>query len=587
MATLLIKNGYLVDGTDNAATAADILLRDGIIADIATAHSINPSSANECIDANGKLVTPGFVDIHTHYDGQATWDDELQPSSPHGITTVVMGNCGVGFAPSRPAERQWLIELMEGVEQIPGSALAEGITWNWESFPEYLDELERKPRAIDIAAQIPHGALRPYVMGRKDQHDDGNREASKDEIDAMAKLTAEAVNAGAMAFSSNRIPLHTSIHGDPVPGTFASYQELASLLKAANCNGQGLFQVAPAGGMGEDPDAPHKEWHLFEKLSKDTGCRIAFGLGQITGNDKLWIKTLKMTEQANAEGAKLTPWVPSRPVSVMFSIQGFTPFEDCPTYQTLKKLSVIDRISAMATADIRQKILEEQPEDHVLSFLIGMNLKNSFRMVDQPIFEPEPDQSLLAIAEKNAHIEAGAIAVFYDNLVEVGQLSEGTGFVAMFLSGYSDGNLDDLQALLLHPETVVGASDGGAHVNVMCDASYTSFMLQHFVRDRTRGEKIPVETAVHLMSQGPAELYGLNDRGVIAIGKKADINIIDLERLRLKMPKLVNDLPGNSERIIQDVDGYIATIVSGEVTYREGKHTGLKPGRLIRNRRCS
>ena len=253
MATLLIKNGLLVDGTGDKARPADVLVRDGMIAEISPANSIKAGNADESIDAQGRLVTPGFVDVHTHYDGQATWDDELQPSSPHGITTVVMGNCGVGFAPSRPAERQWLIELMEGVEQIPGSALAEGITWNWETFPEYLDELERKPRAIDIAAQLPHGALRPYVMGRQDSNDDGNREASSEEIDRMAALTADAMEAGAMAISSNRIPLHTSIHGDPVPGTFASYEELYGLMRAANKNGEVLCDTGECDRVGPTP----------------------------------------------------------------------------------------------------------------------------------------------------------------------------------------------------------------------------------------------------------------------------------------------------------------------------------------------
>jgi N-acyl-D-aspartate/D-glutamate deacylase len=492
-------------------TPADVLVRDGVIAKIADAGSLDTEGVDECIDAQGKLLTPGFVDVHTHYDGQATWDDELQPSAPHGITTVVMGNCGVGFAPSRPAERQWLIELMEGVEQIPGSALADGITWNWESFPEYLDELASKPRAIDIAAQVPHGALHPYIMGRKDDNDDGNREASAAEIQAMSELTQEAIAAGAMAFSSNRIPMHTSIHGDPVPGTFASYEELSSLLKAANKNGNGMFQVAPAGSMGEDPDAPLREFALYQQLSNDTGCRVLFGLGQITGQDTLWKEMLKKTEQANSEGAKLTPWVASRPVCVMFSIQGFTPFEDCPSYQALKSLTVMERVAEMAKPEVREKILSEQPQDHVLSLLIGMNLTASFPMPDKQLFEPGPEDSVAAIAK---------------------------------------------------------------------------FMLQHFVRDRIRGEKIPLETAIHLMSKQPADVYGLNDRGSVEVGKKADLNIIDLQNLDLKMPRLVDDLPSNSERILQDVEGFTAIIVNGEVTYRNGGYTGAKPGRLLRGRQA-
>jgi N-acyl-D-aspartate/D-glutamate deacylase len=401
MATLLVKNSLLVDGTGSPSRPADVLVRDGVIATIADAGSLDTEGVDECIDAQGQLLTPGFVDVHTHYDGQATWDDELQPSSPHGITTVVMGNCGVGFAPSRPAERQWLIELMEGVEQIPGSALADGITWNWESFPEYLDELASKPRAIDVAAQVPHGALRPYVMGRQDENDDGNREASSKEIQSMSELTEEAIAAGAMAFSSNRIPMHTSIHGDPVPGTFASYEELSSLLKAANKNGGGLFQVAPAGGMGEDHEASFREFALYKQLSNETDCRVLFGLGQITGQENLWKEMLKKTEQANSEGAKLTPWVAARPVCVMFSIQGFTPFEDTPTYQSLKSLSPVERATEMAKPEVRGKILAEQPEDHVLSLLLTWNLGNSFPMPDRQLFEPEPAESLAALAEEH------------------------------------------------------------------------------------------------------------------------------------------------------------------------------------------
>lgn len=584
MTTLLIKNGLLVDGTGCAAHPADVLVRDGIISAIGAANSIADDKIDECLNAQGKLITPGFVDVHTHYDGQATWDDELQPSSPHGITTVVMGNCGVGFAPSRPAERKWLIELMEGVEQIPGSALAKGITWNWESFPEYLDELERKPRSIDIAAQVPHGALRPYVMGRQDNNDDGNREASRAEIETMAKLTTEAVVAGAMAISSNRIPLHTSIHGDPVPGTFASYEELSSLLKAANINGKGLFQVAPAGSMGEDPDAPLREFALYEQLSKDTGCRVLFGLGQITGQSDLWQTMLEKTEEANSSGAKLTPWVASRPVCVMFSVQGFTPFEENPTYQALKSLPAVNRAAEMAKPEVREKILNEQSEDNVLSMLIGMNLTNSFPMPDKQLFEPDPVDSVAALAERDGTISNGAVAVFYDKLVEIAVQTQCKGFLSTYLSGYDDGNLDAIKALLTNPNTILGASDGGAHVNVMCDASYPSFVLQHFVRDRTRGEKISLETAIQVMSSKPARVYGLDDRGTVEVGKKADLNIIDLDNMELKMPRLVGDLPSKSERILQDVDGYLATIVNGEITYRNGQHTGAKPGRLLRGR---
>jgi len=586
MATLLIKNSLLVDGTGGPSRPADVLVEDGVIGKISEANSLNTEGVDQCIDAEGKLLTPGFVDVHTHYDGQATWDDEMQPSAPHGITTVVMGNCGVGFAPSRPAERQWLIELMEGVEQIPGSALADGISWNWETFPEYLDELASKPRAIDIAAQVPHGALRPYVMGRKDDNDDGNREASAAEIEAMSELTQEAIGAGAMAFSSNRIPMHTSIHGDPVPGTFASYEELSSLLRAANKSGNGLFQVAPAGSMGEDPDAPLREFALYKQLSDDTGCRVLFGLGQITGQDTLWKEMLKKTEQANSDGAKLTPWVASRPVCVMFSIQGFTPFEDCPTYQSLKSLSVLERASEMAKPEVREKILSEQPDDHVLSLLLAWNLTASFPMPDKQLFEPEPKDSVAAIAERDGSMANGPVAVFYDNLVSIAHESQGTGFVTTYLSGYADGNVDAVRSLLLHPDTILGASDGGAHVNVMCDASYPSFMLQHFVRDRSRGEKIPLETAIHLMAKQPADVYGLYDRGSVEVGKKADLNIIDLENLELKMPRLIDDLPGNSERIVQDVEGFTATIVSGELTYQNGEFTGAKPGRLLRGRQA-
>lgn len=576
----LIQGGLVVDGTGAIPYQSDVLIREGKVEMLAPSVSLASYPNVELIDARGCIVTPGFIDPHTHYDGQATWDDRLAPSADHGVTTVVMGNCGVGFAPVRPHERDFLIELMEGVEDIPGSALADGIDWSWESFPEYLDALANKPRAVDVIAQVPHGAIRTYVLGRTNNL---NGPASPAQIQQMADLTQEAIEAGAFAFSTGRIAMHTSTGGVAVPGTFAEKDEVLSIIKAMQAGGANLLQVVPEGLMGENPQAFRDEVQLYKELSLETGCRILFTLSQNNVQTTMWQEVLAEVTNANAQGAKLLATTANRPGGLLMSWDTFNIFMDRPSYLTIAHLPLEERLSALRQADLRAKILSEEIQSPLLqngAQVVRDALNAIFPCKGEQIFEPDPSQSLAArLAESNDSAEA----VLYDAMCEVaGGNGQPPGFLHVYMGNYADGDLDAVHTLMLHPDTVVGAADGGAHVNVICDASYPTFMLQHWVRDRTRGEKLSVEQAVRMLTKDPAELYGLSDRGVIEVGKKADVNVIDLEALSLHMPWVANDLPTGAPRLLQKADGYVATLLSGELTYRNGVDTGQRPGKLVR-----
>lgn len=576
----LIQGGLVVDGTGAVPYQSDVLIRQGKIELVAPSASLASNPNVELIDARGCIVTPGFIDPHTHYDGQATWDDRLAPSADHGVTTVVMGNCGVGFAPVRPHERDFLIELMEGVEDIPGSALADGIDWSWESFPEYLDALANKPRAVDVIAQVPHGAIRTYVLGRENNL---NGPASPEQIQQMAALTQEAIEAGAFAFSTGRIAMHTSTGGVAVPGTFAEKEEVLSIIRAMQAGGANLLQVVPEGLMGENPQAFRDEVQLYKELSLETGCRILFTLSQNNVQTTMWQDILTEVTNANAQGAKLLATTANRPGGLLMSWDTFNIFMDRPSYLTIAHLPLEERLVALQQADLRAKILSEEIQSPLLqngAQVVRDALNAIFPCKGEQIFEPDPSHSLAArLADSNDSAEG----VLYDAMCEVaGGNGQPPGFLHVYMGNYADGDLDAVHTLMVHPDTVVGAADGGAHVNVICDASYTTFMLQHWVRDRTRGEKLSIEQAVRMLTKDPAELYGLSDRGVIAVGKKADVNVIDLEALSLHMPWVANDLPTGAPRLLQKADGYVATLLSGELTYREGVDTGQRPGRLVR-----
>jgi N-acyl-D-aspartate/D-glutamate deacylase len=548
---LLIRNARLVDGTGGPARMADVRSADGRIVEIAAAGSL-AKGRGETLDADGRMLTPGFVDPHTHYDGQVTWDPILAPSSWHGVTTVIMGNCGVGFAPAKPGEHDWLIELMEGVEDIPGTALHEGIRWDWETFPEYLDALERLPRTIDVGTQIPHGALRVYAMGRRGA---AQERATAADLETMARMVREGIRAGALAFSTNRLPLHTSIHGEPVPGTFADREELQALAQAVIDGGGALVQTVPAGSMGEDREGPVRDVELYREISLATGAR-------------------------------LVPQVLARPAGLLASFETFNPFANRPAYVEVAALPMAERVRRLREPERRARLLAEGAYDNAGMGIMRHSLRSAFAMDRGVVFEPDPSESIAARAERAG---VDPIAMLFDTLCDLAEASAGgkTRMLHVYFSGYAHGDLGHIGEMLASDLTVAGLADGGAHCSMICDASMPTFMLAHWVRDRTRGPKLPVEEAVRLLSKGPADLYGLGDRGVVAVGRRADLNLIDLDRIELELPEITPDLPTGARRVLQRGRGYAATIVAGEITFRDGEPTGARPGRLVRGRRSA
>jgi N-acyl-D-amino-acid deacylase len=568
MHDLVIRGGTVVDGTGAPSRTADIAVDDGIITAVGDLES---AAAQRTIDADGLLVTPGVVDVHTHYDGQATWDPLLTPSSWHGVTTIVMGNCGVGFAPVRPGSQEWLVQLMEGVEDIPGTALTEGITWGWESFPEYLTALEGMGRVVDIGTQVPHGAVRAYVMGERGSR---NEPATPEDIAAMAALVKDGIAAGALGFSTSRTIVHRAVDGEPVPGTFAAEDEIFGIGQALKSLGAGVFELAPAGAMGEDLAAPEREVALMRRLSAAIGRPISFALLQVDAAPDQWRDILRLSAEANAEGADLRPQVAGRALNVLLGFQTFHPFSKRPTYLALADLPLGERIQHLRKDEVRRAILSEAiPDDPLMAMIGGQSTSHMFPLGEPPDYEPTPDKSVAAIARREGRPEE---EVLYDLLLR----HDGRELVLFTLGGYSHGSLDDMKEMLLHPNSALGLSDGGAHCGVICDASAPTYMLSHWARDRADG--LPLEFVVKKMTRDTAHLYGLDDRGVIAPGFKADLNLVDLENLNLRLPEMVHDLPAGARRLIQRADGWKATVCSGEVTVEDGEHTDARPGRLIR-----
>ncbi len=565
----IIKGGTVIDGTGDARRTADVAIDDGVISEVGTIAA----GARRTIDADGLLVTPGWVDIHTHYDGQATWDPLLTPSFWHGVTTVVMGNCGVGFAPAAPERRQWLIGLMEGVEDIPGTALAEGIDWQWETFPEYLDALEQKPHAIDVGTQIAHGAVRAYVMGERGAK---NEPATPDDIAKMAAIVREAVTAGALGFSTSRTLVHVAIDGEPVPGTFAAEDELMAIGRVLGELGRGILEVAPAGVVGEDLSAPDKEMAWMRKVSTETGCPITFLLGQHNSDPTAWERMLTLCEEAARDGARIHPQVFGRPTNILFSFLGVCPFMRFPTFATLEGLPFAEQLRHLRDPEFKARVLaDHDPNDDVFKFVMTDPWDKVYVLGDPPNYEPDPARSLAHLA-RAAGRDPQEFA--YDLLLE----DDGKAFLLYAITGYADGNLEAVRRMLLHPQSALGASDGGAHCRAICDAGVPTFMLTHWGRDRTRGEQLPLEWLVRKQTQDTARLFGLGDRGVLAPGYQADVNLIDFDALQVRAPHLVFDLPGGAPRLMQTADGYRATLVRGEVIVEQGEPTGAYPGRVVR-----
>ena len=564
MHDLVIRNGRVVDGTGAPSYTADIAIDGSTIAEIGTGIG----AARREIDADGAVVAPGWVDVHTHYDGQATWDPVLAPSSWHGATTVVMGNCGVGFAPVHADGHEFLIELMEAVEDIPGTALHEGIDWAWESFAEYLDALEAMPRTVDVAAQVPHVALRAYVLGER-AHDD---DITADELGQMARLTAQALDAGALGFSTSRTILHKSRHG-LIPGTHSAPDELIAIGQAMADAGGGVFQF-----VSDDLAGSLEERQWIRELA-GLGLRVTYTLAQSPFAPRAYAGVLDEAAELNAAGSHVFPQVPARPTGMLYGLQtSLHPFTACASFRPLWDAPLGARVAALRDPETRARLIDEEfrTRDRSAAYL-ARNWAGIYRLGDPPDYEPRPDSSIAATAEREGR-RPEEVAV--DWLLEDG----GKALLFAPLGSYVDQDHEAIREMISHPASVAGLSDGGAHCGLICDASFPTYLLTHWTRDRTRGDRLPLELVVHKQTGATANAYGLTDRGTLAPGKKADVNVIDVDGLRLYKPEIINDLPADGRRLVQRVDGYCYTVQSGEVTFEAGEATGLRPGTLVRRR---
>jgi N-acyl-D-aspartate/D-glutamate deacylase len=550
MHDLVIRGGTIVDGTGGPVRDGDVAIDGGRISAVRS----NGGAARREIDAKGLHVAPGWVDIHTHYDGQVTWDPYLTPSCWHGVTTVVMGNCGVGFAPAKPDRHDWLIGLMEGVEDIPGTALAEGIQWSWESFPEYLDALERMPRALDIAAQVPHGAVRAYVMGERGAR---NEKPTPRDIEEMAAIVREGIAAGALGFSTSRTLLHRAVDGEPVPGTFAGEEELLGIGRVLGELGRGVFEMA------SDLAPEDEELAWMKRLTTETRRPVSFALLQNDMDPSQWRRLLDKTDEATENGAWIAPQVAVRPTGLLLGLESTAhPFISHESYKAIAHLPLDERVRRLRDPEFRQRILSEEVkfDDPVAAFVCSAFHK-LFPLGDPPDYEPNPDRSVAAIAKRDGKSPQ---EVAYDMLLQ----RDGHELLYLPLLNYAYGDFDVIREMLLHPRCVLGLSDGGAHCGLICDASAPTFLLTHWARDRVRGERLPIEYVVRRQTRDTAALYGLEE--------------IDLDALAIRAPEMVFDLPANGRRLIQKAEGYRATLKDGEVIFENGEATGALPGKLIR-----
>ncbi|MBX3492590.1 MAG: amidohydrolase family protein [Parvibaculum sp.] len=563
---LVIRGGIIVDGTGAKPFTGDVAIDGGTISAVGRVEGRGKRE----IDAGGLLVTPGFVDIHTHYDAQATWDPFLTPSSQHGVTTVVMGNCGVGFAPVKPEARGELIDLMEAVEDIPGAAMHEGIKWEWESFPEFLDALDKRRFAADIGTHMPHCALRVYVMGARGID---NEPATPADIARMRDLTYEAMQAGALGFSTSRTDLHNTLKGDPVPGTLAANDELFGIADALKAHGSGVFQIAATHREME------KEFDWMLKMAKETGRMVTFQVQQIDEAPELYKKMLAHLDRARAEGVtNIRGQHSGRPVGLLMGWQtSVHPFIGFPEYQPYAQMPFNERVEKLKDPEVRAKIVNGKNIDKLGAFgqFITTSFHKMYPMGERENYEPAPDDSIAAVAKRTGKTPAETA---YDAMM----LNGGQALIYFPLFGYSTNDYTAIEETLRHPQTGISLADGGAHVGAICDGGTPTFMLTHWARDRTRGPKLPIEEIVRIQTKDTAEQYGLFDRGVLKPGMKADVNVIDFENLTMPQPVMVFDLPAGGRRLWQGAKGYRATILSGVVVSENDEPTGEFPGRLIR-----
>jgi N-acyl-D-aspartate/D-glutamate deacylase len=565
---LVIRGGSIADGLGGELFEADVAISEGRITEVGHVTG----KGKEEIDAKGKLVTPGFVDIHTHYDGQVTWSQEITPSSQNGVTTAVMGNCGVGFAPCRSSDHQRLIQLMEGVEDIPEPVLSAGLPWAWESFPEYMDWLSQRRFDMDIGAQLPHAALRVYVMGERGARRDP---ATPEDNSAMAAMAADAVRAGALGFSTSRTLNHRTSTGDFTPTLKAGEDELTAIAGAMHKVGRSVLQFVL------DQASIEEDLPMMLRVAEKTRCPISFSVTQADRAPRRWRQTLDTINAASARGLSITAQIAARPVGLLLGLElSRNPFQTHSSYKAIAKLPLAERLVRLRQPAVRSAILSETPTSTDDPLFFRPNYEKMYLLGDPPDYEQPPENALSAQARRQGKRPE---ELAYDAMLS----DEGRGMLYVPFLNYADGNLDAVHEMLRDPRSVPGLSDGGAHCGIICDASFPTYLLTHWTRDRTRGEKLSIPFVVAAQSRKTALSVGLSDRGVIAPGYKADVNVIDYNKLHLHPPKVHYDLPVGGRRLLQQVDGYDATIVSGVVTQRGGNATGARPGRLVRGARGS
>lgn len=563
----VVRNGTVFDGAGGASFVADIAIQDGLV--VAIGRDLGP--ARDVIDATGLHVTPGFVDIHSHYDGQVTWQNQLSPSCDHGVTTTLMGNCAIGFAPCRAEDRELLAEVVAGVEDIPEAVMLEGVPWNWETFPEYLDAIEKRHCDIDFATQVPHAAIRVYVMGKRG----ADRELPNGaDLRQMTAIVREAISAGALGVSTSHTLSHRRVDGALAPTETAGESELIALARGLREAGAGVFQIIiefnDVGATGST------EFEMLKRIAATCRRPLSYTLLQVNSDPDGWRHLLSFTDTANAEGLTIRAQVAPRAVGMCLGLDlSFNPFTFHPSYRAIAELPLSERVERMRDPGFRARLLAESPVD-VPPALVRFTTAypTMFPLASMPNYEPSPESRISALAEARGVTPA---EVAYDLLLA----DDGRGILYFPVTNFYEGNLDVALQIMRHEDTIVGLGDGGAHYGLICDASYPTFSLTHWVRDR-EGERLPLAWMVHALTRKPALAVGLCDRGLIAPGYKADLNIIDLDGLRLHRPEVRYDLPGGGRRMIQRADGYVATMVSGQITYRNGVATGALPGRLVR-----
>src|SRR5271168_658449 len=570
---LIIRNGTIVDGLGGEPYVGDVAVRDGVIAAVGAVGSVQGDTAQREIDGAGLLVTPGFVDLHTHYDGQSIWSERLTPSSAHGVTTVVMGNCGVGFAPCRQDDHDVLVDVMAGVEDIPGVVMTDGLPWTWETFPEYMDALEARQRDIDVAAYLPHSPLRVYVMGRRG----ADREpATAEDLAMMRALAKEAIEIGALGFASSRLTIHKTESGSPIPSYDAAREEIEEIARGVVDAGGGLLQFVP--------DIPTGGYQpvlqtVFD-VAEDVGLPVTFTMIVTNSGEPSWPEAITMVEKANAAGGDITAQLLPRPIGLIIGLQlSANPFVLYPSYREIAHLPLAERVAEMRKPEVRARILADKPgAGHPILYAAQM-WDWIFPLDDNPNYEPDPADSIGARARAKG---VAPMEEAYDRLLD----DDGRAMLLVATSNLENNSLDTVGKLLHREDVVLGLGDGGAHYGMICDASYSTYFLAHWARDRASA-RFSVPEAIRELTSVPARIAGLADRGRIAVGYKADLNVIDHEALQLHRPVITHDLPAGGRRLDQTAEGYVATVVSGEVIAENGVPTEARPGKLVRGRQTA